>query len=115
MTTEFDRIVRDADTDPLMSLATAANLVPGEQPGRGVSPSTVFRWGMHGVSLPDGRRVKLRMWRVGRKWLTTRGALAEFIEAQQPEERSASTTPRPPAQRRRASEAAAGELRDAGV
>jgi hypothetical protein len=70
--------------DPFISLATAGTLLPGERPGVGVSTSTIYRWGTEGLTLPDGRVVKLAIWRLGRKWVTTRGALADFIEAQQP-------------------------------
>ena len=78
------RLTRDVRADPFISLTTAAALLPGEQPGKGVSPSTVYRWGTRGLPLSDGRVVKLAVWRIGRKWVTTRGALADFIEAQQP-------------------------------
>jgi len=78
------RLTRAIEADPFISLSVAARLLPGEQPGKGVSPSTVYRWGTRGLPLPDGRVVKLAIWRIGRKWVTTRGALAEFIEAQQP-------------------------------
>src|SRR5262245_31120567 len=69
---------------PFRSLAAAARLFPGERPGRGVSPGTVYRWGTRGLPLPGGRVVKLRVGRVGRKFVTTPRAIAEFVEAQQP-------------------------------
>ena len=78
------QLTRGVRADPFISLTTAAGLLPGEQPGKGVSVSTVYRWATRGLPLSDGRVIKLAVWRIGRKWVTTRGALADFIEAQQP-------------------------------
>ncbi len=68
---------------PFLTLTAAARLLPGEGTGKGVSPSTIYRWGTKGLPLPGGRVVRLVMWRVGRKWVTSREALADFIDAQQ--------------------------------
>jgi hypothetical protein len=104
-------------TGPLfLALAGAARLFPGEQPDQGVSPNTVYRWGTRGIRLPDGRVLKLRLWRIGRKWVTTRAALAEFIDGQQPSGATEPlSTPRTPSHRIRACEAASEELRAVGV
>src|SRR5262245_48888689 len=91
------------ETDPFISLSAAAKLLPGERPNAGVSPATVYRWGTKGLDLPDGRVLKLAIWRVGRKWVTTRAALAEFIEAQQPQAEEPLFFPRNQSQRRKAS------------
>jgi hypothetical protein len=108
-------LTRAIESDPFISLSAAAKLLPGERPGRSVSPSTVYRWASKGLPLPDGRVIKLAVWRIGRKWVTSRGALAEFIEAQQPGTNEPLATPRTPTQRERASNAAARELDGEGV
>jgi hypothetical protein len=46
---------------------------------RPVSPSTLWRWYRHGVRALDGRVVKLRVWRVGGRTLTSEAALREFF------------------------------------
>jgi hypothetical protein len=47
--------------------------------------------------------------------VTTRGALADFIEAQQPGPNETTCFSRPPAQRQPASQGVARELEDAGI
>lgn len=59
-----------------VALADAGRGIPGKP-----SPSTVYRWCVRGVDRGDGRRVKLRSWRVGRKRFTTEAAITEFVEA----------------------------------
>lgn len=108
-------LLKGAGPGPFVSLAAAAKLFPGERPGESISPSTVYRWGTKGLPLPDGRVVRLAILRVGRKWVTTPAALAAFIEDQQPSHDEPLPVPRTPAQRRRASEAAARELDNSGV
>jgi len=67
-----------------LALAVATRVFPGERPGQNVSPNTVYRWGTKGLPLPDGRVVRLRIWRLGRKYVTTPEAIADFVVAQQP-------------------------------
>jgi len=103
------------DADPFIGLAAAARLLPGEG-GRSISPATVYRWGTRGLPLTDGRILRLKLWRIGRKWATTRGALAEFIAAQQPDESlQAAEYLRTSSQRQRANDAAERKLAAAGV
>jgi hypothetical protein len=68
--------------DALTLSAAARKLVPHR--GRGVAPSTLWRWYAQGIRTPDGRRVHLEMARVGGKWLTSQAALARFIGASTP-------------------------------
>jgi hypothetical protein len=67
-------------TDDLMTLATAARLVP---PARGgaTAPSTIWRWATHGVRSPDGITVRLRTTRIGGRPMVSRKALEEFVAA----------------------------------
>ena len=111
----LQRLTRDIESDPFLSLSFAANLLPGERPGRGVSPATIYRWGTKGLPLPDGRVVKLAIWRIGRKWVTTRGALARFIAAQQPVVNEPPPSPCRAAADQQVPDEVARALRDAGI
>lgn len=82
---QLDRLAAHLEADPFISLAAAGGLLPGARPGAGVSASTVYRWATQGLPGPGGEVVRLAAWRLGRKWVTTRGALVEFIAAQQPD------------------------------
>lgn len=77
-----------------LSLGGASVLFPPSRAGRPVHPTTLMRWVIDGVTAPGGRRVKLAAVRVGSRWLTTRAAVAEFIQAQQPAEVVAGPVPR---------------------
>jgi len=60
-----------------LTLTEAAKLVPGSP----VYPSTVSRWILRGVRLPDGSRLKLRAIRLGSKWHVTAEWMREFFES----------------------------------
>ena len=64
-----------------ISLVQAANLIPQFRAGRPTSPATMTRWILAGVKVGD-RKVHLRAARVGGRWLTSREAIQEFIDAQ---------------------------------
>ena len=108
------RLLVDSESDPMITLSAAARLFPGEGK-KGVSPTSVYRWGRRGLPLADGRVIKLKMWRIGRKWVTTRSALAEFIELQQPDVADQDVFPRTASQRRNASDQASRALEDEGA
>ncbi len=63
-----------------LSLAQAARRLPGRG-GKGTAPTTLFRWAASGVRAPDGRLVKLEACRIGRRMVTTAGAVARFLSA----------------------------------
>jgi hypothetical protein len=111
----FAQIMGNVENDPLISLAAAAKLLPGEHSGKGVSPATVYRWGTRGLPLSGGQVIKLAMWRIGRKWVTTRGALANFVAAQQPDVMDRDVYPRSASQRRKSSEIASRQLAEKGI
>lgn len=76
-------------------------------------PSTLARWCIDGVRLPDGTAVKLESYRLGGKLSTSRPAILRFVAAQQTE-----TPPAPiqtPAARRRADAQAERILDAAGI
>jgi hypothetical protein len=105
---------KSAEPVAFISLSSAARLFPGERAGRSISPSTVYRWATRGLPLPDGRVVKLAIWRVGRKWVTTEESLADFIDAQQPNADGPLPPPRDaPAQRHEGE--VARTLEEAGI
>lgn len=85
--------------------------------GARLAPSTLFRWYRDGVKCPDGRVVKLRAVRCGRRLLSTDAWLVEFLDAQSDvaDEPAVGPTVRSPAARRRASNRAAAELAARGV
>lgn len=61
-------------------LAEAAAYFPADAL-RCVNPATVWRWAQKGVRAADGSRVRLEVARVGRRWLTSRAAVARFVAA----------------------------------
>jgi hypothetical protein len=43
-------------------------------------PQTGMRWATKGLAGPDGQRIRLRTWAIGRKIVTTNAAMREFID-----------------------------------
>jgi excisionase family DNA binding protein len=81
-----------------------------------VAFTTVYRWALRGIPGPDGRRVRLRAARVGASWRTSEEAIGEFVEATTPHfDADTAPSPRTEKARRRASEAAAKRLAEAGI
>jgi hypothetical protein len=98
------------------TLTRAARRVPRTRQDRPVTLSCLLRWVMTGVVGPGGQRGYLEAARLAGKWVTTPGAIRRFVEAQTPVlTPQAPDGTRTPAQRRRASERAAEELRRAGI
>lgn len=87
----------------------------GARGARSVNPATITRWITLGVRTPSGR-LRLPALRVGSRWMVCESAFAEFLAALTaatlPPDESAVPMPRSPAARRRASDAAARELKD---
>lgn len=71
------------DKEHALSLAQAASLFPQFRPGRPTCPATLTRWILAGVKAGE-QRVFLRAARLGGRWIVSREAIAEFIEAQNP-------------------------------
>ncbi|MBP3954961.1 DUF1580 domain-containing protein [Gemmata sp. G18] len=67
--------------ESLLSLSGAARLFPPLRQHAAVRASTIWRWVREGVMTPNGR-VKLEAVRCGHAWMTSREAVARFIEAQ---------------------------------
>ena len=97
-----------------VGLSELARLVGRFRGGRQTSPSTLTRWILEGVRLPDGKVLKLEAVRIHSRWMSSRPRLIEFIERQQPTPAPVAP-PRSPAARRKAAEAAAKLLEAAGA
>jgi hypothetical protein len=75
----------DFHSETILTLGQAAGLFPPYREGRPVNPSTIFRWIVKGVKRWDGTVVYLGGVRCGDRWLTSREAVARFIEMQTPD------------------------------
>jgi hypothetical protein len=64
----------------------AASRVIGEsfKGNRRTHPSTLMRWIVKGILLPNGDRLKLEGFRLNGRYMTSRAAVVRFIAAQQP-------------------------------
>ena len=60
-------------------LSAFQDQIPGHRTNARVHLSTLLRWCLRGVRLPDGSRVKLQAVRVGSRWFTTDVWFDEFI------------------------------------
>ncbi len=102
-----------------LSLSAAGRMFPAHRGEGTVDPSTVFRWVNRGAKTAGGQMVKLEAVRVGGRWLTSRGAVARFVQAltpaADPVPKPLTATPRTPAARLRASERAGRELDQRGA
>jgi hypothetical protein len=97
------------ETEKLITFAQAARRLPSLRLDAPVSPSTLFRWSQRGLLTPTGDRVKLETRRFGRTHITSVEALDRFFAAINGANNNA-PAPRSPAERNRASAAAAKKL-----
>lgn len=73
----------DLSKDKLLTPVAAAALIPCRNPGKQTHPDTVKNWMRYGLTLPDGRVLKLEsVWMAGRR-LTSVKAVERFVLAQQ--------------------------------
>jgi len=106
----------DIRSEQLLSLPQAARRFPPYRLDAPVNPSTVWRWILQGVRLPDGSRVKLEAIRLAGRWLTSVEAIERFIAAQTPALHSDSAPrPRTTTQRQRAAARAGKKLEAMGI
>jgi hypothetical protein len=103
-----------------LSLSAAGRMFPAHRGEGTINPSTVFRWVTQGTKTADGRVVKLEAVRVPGRWLTSRSALARFVQAltagADPAAAAAlQPTTRTQTARRKSSERAARELERRGA
>jgi hypothetical protein len=77
------------------------------------APSTVFRWVQRGLPIGNGTRAKLEAVRRGRRWLTSRAAVARFFACLPTNSTPTAMRPiRTPAKREAASKVATKLLHD---
>jgi hypothetical protein len=100
----------------LIGVAETSRLLGTFRAGRPCHPSTVVRWMLDGIKLGDGRRLRLEHIRITDRLMTSKRALLRFLAAQQdPSSIPDSTSPRSPAERRRAHAKAEAELKATGI
>jgi uncharacterized protein DUF1580 len=99
----------DSRNEDLMTLAAAARTLPGRK-GRGINPSTLWRWHVRGIR---GQRLETLM--VGGTRYTSAQAIQRFFERATSAADGQSVPAATAAQRRRAMQAAEQELIAAGL
>lgn len=82
--TAMPSVVNEILSGEGMTLADAARLCPASRGAGKVSPTTLTRWITVGAPRYDGTLVRLEAARYGRRWMTTRGAVARFIASLTP-------------------------------
>jgi len=96
-----------------IGMAETARLLGTFRGGKPCHPSTPTRWCYSGVKLPDGSTLRLEHFRSAGRLVTSKAALLRFLTAQQGE--MPAPSPRSPAQRNCAAEAAGAELEAMGA
>jgi hypothetical protein len=110
----------DIQTEPLIPLAAACDLIPPGRSGRRTHLSTILRWIQKGAKAPDGTTLRLEAVRLGGRWMTSAAALQRFAEALTPrldgaESDHPARTPLTPGQRQRAAKKAGEALERMGI
>lgn len=108
------QILSEVEAGEGISLSQAAKQIPGPT-GKGLDPSTCFRWTTTGARSATGERVKLEALRVGGRILTTQAAVRRFLLALTHGTTAPTPAPRSPATRQRAAERAGRELERMGA
>ena len=67
---------KSADSDDRL---TPLNLAIRTRMHRDFNPSTSWRWCTLGIAGPDGERIRLQVWYVGRKPHTTQAAISDWL------------------------------------
>ena len=109
-------MMNTATVDQLRKLSAYQNKVPGHRANARLHLSTLIRWVVTGVKVPDGSRLRLRAVRAGSRWLTTDEWFAEYLDALTAAHAVVPTQPtRSPAVRNAATAQAGEELRRLGM
>ncbi len=96
-----------------ITISQVCKQVPGARANEHITPSTVCRWILSGAVARSGERLRLRATRAGSRWLVDPTDLEAFFAALSADPFASdapATTPRSPAQRRKASDTAAKKL-----
>jgi hypothetical protein len=119
MNETIPQVLHEIQSGDGLAMSAAGRLFPGHRDKSHVDPSTVFRWMTKGSKTVDGSAtVKLEAVRVGGRWLTSRGAVARFVQALTDAATpilTSSERPRSEAASRRNAEQAAKELERLGA
>lgn len=102
------KLIERLISEGAIGMTEAASLPGTFRGGRPCHPSTLTRWCLTGVRLPDGTVLRLEHFRVAGRLMTSRAALLRFLAAQQTG--PPDPPPRSPAQRDRDAAAAGLEL-----
>lgn len=84
----FDAVNRIL-SEGALGMSAAARLLGTFRDGRPTHPSTVARWHRDGVTLADGRVIRLEAIRLNGRLVTSRAAIVRFVAAQQHPDQSA--------------------------
>jgi hypothetical protein len=109
--------IAEAVAKLLTPAAVSRQLGPGRD-DRPVAPSTIVRWGLRGVPLRDGSRLRLPMRRLPGGWRIAQADLDEFIAnltADRLGQPAPATPPRAPSARDRENERVGRELDALGI
>ena len=102
-----------------LTLGQGAALIPAHRGGGTATASRLWRWATTGQKRADGALIKLETAKLGTQILTSRAAIARFaaaLTAPAGDTPGTTTPPNPtPSARRKAGEAAARRLADAGA
>lgn len=107
-----DALVERLLGEGLISMSKAASLCGEFRGGKGTHPSTLVRWSTRGVRLAGGGVLRLETVRLGGRRATSRAALARFVAAQQPGDKSAAAVTVTPKARSRSQDRASARLDD---
>lgn len=117
--TDIPTVISEIIGGDALTMGEAAKLLPAHRGEGHATVSSIWRWTTSGAKAADGRVVKLEAARFGGRHLTSRAALARFAAALSAPDTSPDTpapkTTRPPAERRRAADAARKRLEAAGA
>ncbi len=74
------QIIQEIVNGLALSMSAAGKIVPALRGESSTRPETIWRWCRHGHKLRDGTTIKLECARLAGRWLTSKPALARFLE-----------------------------------
>ena len=111
-----DELLSEIENGEGLTLRDLAAYCPRQRRGKPVSLSCVLRWCLAGVRGPDGARIKLEAARLSGKWISSRGALRRFVQAQTPcLDRGSRVMPRSASRRQKDNERVERQLETLGI
>lgn len=83
--------------EELIPVQDLPSRLPPSKSGRPMNRAAVWRWVSRGLSRPDGSRVRLEALLMGRRWVTSKEALARFFVRLSGGRSAGDQSPAPPA------------------